>query len=113
VKELGTLLPFVLIAAVFWFFLIRPQRRRQLELLSTQRSLEVGDEVMLNAGIVGTVSALPDAGDFIDLEIATGVRLKVARGAVAKILTPDQELPGEAMLDPADPTDDPGQEPPR
>jgi preprotein translocase subunit YajC len=84
VEELAQLIPFVVIAAAFWFLLIRPQRRRQLELLATQRSLTIGDEVMLGAGIVGRVAEA--AEEFLQLEVSPGVRIKVARGAVARVL---------------------------
>lgn len=80
------LIPFAVIALLFWLLLIRPQRRRQLELLSTQRSLAVGDRVLLGAGIVGTVAGLPDDGEFLELDLAAGVRVTVARGAVARVL---------------------------
>ncbi len=84
---LEQLLPFVLIAAVFWFLLIRPQRKRQLALLTTQRGIEVGDEVLLGAGIVGTVAESGE--EFLQLELSPGVRMKVARAAVARVLTED------------------------
>lgn len=88
-QDLAGLLPFLLIAVAFWFLLIRPQRKRQLELMATQNSVAVGDEVLLAAGIVGRVSE--EAGEFLHLEISPGVRMRVARGAVARILRePDQ-----------------------
>ena len=90
--ELAQLLPFVLIAAVFWFLLIRPQRKRQMELMRTQRELEVGDEVLLGSGIVGRVAELPD-DEFLHLEVAPGVRIKALRGAIVRNLT---ERPGDA-----------------
>ncbi len=91
---LEQLLPFVLIAAVFWFLLIRPQRKRQLALLSTQRSIEIGDEVLLGAGIVGVVA---EAGEeFLQLEVSPGVRMKVARAAVARVLV--EQLPGDDQI---------------
>ena len=83
-QELAQLIPFVVIAAAFWFLLIRPQRRRQLELLATQRSIAVGDEVMLGAGIVGRVAEA--AEEYLQLEVAPGVRIQVARAAVARVL---------------------------
>jgi preprotein translocase subunit YajC len=100
VEGLAGLLPFILIALVFWLLLIRPQRKRQLELQRTQRGLEIGDEVMLGAGIVGTVAATDD--EFVELEVSPGVHLRVARGAVARVLTPQGYEPDEAVLDTGD-----------
>jgi len=78
-------LPFVLILAVFWLLILRPQQRRQRELRSLQSSLTTGNEVMLTSGIFGTVSSADD--DHVLVEIATGVTVKVARAAVAQVLT--------------------------
>jgi preprotein translocase subunit YajC len=103
VNDLAQLLPFVLIAAVFWFLLIRPQRKRQMELVRTQRGLEVGDEVLLGSGIAGRVAELPD-DEFLHLEIAPGVRVKALRGAVVRNLT---ERSG---VQPGEPTDHPSSE---
>jgi preprotein translocase subunit YajC len=99
VNELAQLLPFVLIAAVFWFLLIRPQRKRQTELVRTQRGLEVGDEVLLGSGIVGRVAELPD-DEFLHLEVSPGVRIKTLKGAVVRNLT---ERPGDHPGATADP----------
>ena len=100
-EGLASLLPFVLIAVVFWLLLIRPQRRRQMELARTQGNLEIGDEVMLGAGIVGRVASLDD-GEFVGLETSPGVRMRVARGAIVRVITPEA-----VDLDKADDSPDP------
>ena len=86
---LAGLAPFVLIAVVFWLLLIRPQRRRQQELAATQRGLEIGDEVMLGAGIIGRVAETEE--EYLQLEVQPGVHLKVARQAVVRVLRPEPE----------------------
>ncbi len=78
------LLPLLLIVVVFWFLLIRPQRRRQQELARTQRALAAGDEVMLGAGIYGTVRSVAD--DHVELEVSPGTTVRVARAAVVRVL---------------------------
>jgi len=96
VNGLEQVLPFVLIAVVFWFLLIRPQRRRQVELMNTQRRVHVGDEVLLGAGIVGIVESADE--EYLQLGISPGVRMKVARQSVVRILTenrPDGDLPDD------------------
>ena len=103
VKDLAGFLPFVLIALVFWFLIVRPQRRRQHDLASTQSSLGVGTEVMLGSGIFGTVASLDD--ETIRLELAPGTTVKVARQAVVKVL--DNPAYGEPEHD-IDPGTDPG-----
>ena len=73
-------LPLVGIVLLFWLFIIRPQSRRQKELRSMQSSLSVNDEVMLTSGVYATVREIED--DHVKVEIAEGVVIKVARGAV-------------------------------
>ena len=81
------LAPFIAIAAIFYLLLIRPQRKRQLEVQATQRAVTVGDEVLLGAGIFGRVAGESD--EFLELEISPGVHMKVARGAVVRVLRPE------------------------
>ena len=83
--SLAGLLPFVLILAVFWLLILRPQQRRQRELRALQSSLGVGSDVMLSSGIFGTVTSTND--DHVLVEIAPGVTIKVVRGAIAQVLT--------------------------
>jgi preprotein translocase subunit YajC len=83
VPELVSLLPLVGIALLFWLLIIRPASRRQKELSRMQASLEVGDEVMLTSGVYGTLRELDD--DQVRVEIADGVIIRVARGAVGTI----------------------------
>lgn len=87
--ELVSLLPLVAIALLFWLLLVRPASRRQKELSRMQASLKVGDEVMLTSGIFGTLRET-DA-DHVRVEIAEGVAVKVARGAVGTVVQPGLE----------------------
>ncbi len=113
VKGLEQLLPFVLIALVFWFMLIRPQRRRQSELARTQNALDVGDEVLLGAGILGNVASLGD--EYVQVEVSPGVQVKVARQAIIRVIKPS-ERPGDDVIESRDddvaPDDVPDDKPP-
>jgi preprotein translocase subunit YajC len=84
VQDLTPVLFFVGLALLFWLFLIRPQSRRQRELAHMQSTLEVGDDVMLTSGVYGTVRGLDD--DAARVEIAEGVTIRVARGAVGRVV---------------------------
>jgi preprotein translocase subunit YajC len=100
----------VLLAVAFWLLLIRPQRKRQQEVLATQRAVGVGDEVMTNAGFFGRVTAEvddPAAGDCLLLELAPGTEVKIARGAVLRVVEPVDEVEDldGAHTDPVAPTD--------
>ncbi|HET7388924.1 MAG TPA: preprotein translocase subunit YajC [Nocardioidaceae bacterium] len=82
--NLGAILPFVLIALVFWFLIVRPQRKRQQDMASTQASMTPGAEVMLGSGIYGRVTSLDE--ETLQLEVSPGTTVKVARRAVVRVL---------------------------
>jgi preprotein translocase YajC subunit len=65
--------------------LIRPQQKRVREQQALVRETEVGDEVMTSSGIYGIVTELED--DTLLIEVAEGIEMRMARGAVARILT--------------------------
>jgi preprotein translocase subunit YajC len=79
----GFLLPIILIA-VMYFLMIRPQMKRQKEHKAMLDKLAKGDEVITSGGIAGTVVGLSDA--FITVEVASGVQLRVQKGAIASVL---------------------------
>jgi preprotein translocase subunit YajC len=86
VQELASVLPLVGIALLFWFLMIRPAQRRQREVRRMQSSLAVGDEVMLSSGIYGVLRSLEDGR--VRVEVAPGVVVEVARGAVGAQVSP-------------------------
>ena len=75
-------LPLVLIFAAMYFLLLRPQRKRQKETANLQKSIAEGDEVVLNSGIYGFVSAVED--EWLWLDIADKVEIRIAKGSVAR-----------------------------
>ena len=78
------LLPLVLIFVVFYFLLIRPQAKRAKEHKAMVAALAVGDEVVTSGGILGKVT---EAGEqFLTVEVAEGVRVKVQRHTVSSVL---------------------------
>ena len=85
---------FVLLAAVFFFFVVRPQRRQVVAHRALVASLGVGDQIVTAGGLYGTIRALHD--DTVDVEIADGVVIKLARAAVARQAPPAAGDDGEA-----------------
>ncbi|HHW4680005.1 MAG TPA: preprotein translocase subunit YajC [Xylella taiwanensis] len=77
------LLPVILIA-VMYFSMIRPQMKRQKEYKSMMEHLGRGDEVITSGGIAGVVSEIGE--DFVTVEIAENVRVRVQKNAIAKVL---------------------------
>lgn len=78
------MLPILLMFAVLYFIMIRPQMKRQKEAKSMLETLAKGDEVVTVGGVLGKISKVGD--NYIDLEIAKGVEIQIERHAVAKTL---------------------------
>ena len=89
----------ILLFVVMWMILIRPQRQRQRQTDQMLASLTVDDEVVTAGGIYGRVTAL-EAKD-VWVEIAPGLTVKVARRAIAAIVSEDET--GEPEEPPEEP----------
>ena len=83
-NALVQLLPLVLIFVVFYFLLIRPQAKRAKEHKAMVAALAVGDEVVTSGGMLGKITETGD--QFLTVEIADGVRVKVQRHTVGTVL---------------------------
>lgn len=77
------LLPMLLIIAVFYILLIRPQQKRQRELQQTISELKTGDRIVTTGGIIGTITTVRDTSFLI--RSADKSILEIARSAVAGI----------------------------
>ncbi|MCW3475735.1 preprotein translocase subunit YajC [Limobrevibacterium gyesilva] len=86
VGSAGQFLPLVLIFAVFYFLLIRPQQQRQKEMKSMLAALKRGDRVVTGGGIVGVVQKTKD--NEIEVEIAPNVRVTVLRETISTVVNP-------------------------
>ena len=80
---LSPLFLFVLVGG-FYLLAVRPQKARLRAVQHTQASLAAGQQVMTTAGLYGTVVAVDD--EDVRLEVAPGVELRFARGAVARVV---------------------------
>ena len=74
----------LLLIAIMYFLLIRPQMKRNKEHRSMLEKLSVGDEVIAGGGIAGTVRAIGDS--FVTVEIADKVEVRVQKGAIGNVL---------------------------
>ncbi|WP_137176878.1 preprotein translocase subunit YajC [Roseomonas sp. AR75] len=82
------LLPLILIFAVFYFLLIRPQQKKMKDHREMLGKLKRNDRVITGGGIVGTISKVRDDSDEIEVEIAPGTRVTVLRGTITSVLQP-------------------------
>ncbi len=84
----GTILsfaPFIVIFVLFYFLLLRPQQTKNKQRKAMVDNLKKGERVMTTGGLLGTVTNL--SGDFLTLQIAEGVRVKVKRSYVEEVQT--------------------------
>jgi preprotein translocase subunit YajC len=81
---LGAFLPLIIIFAIFYFLLIRPQQRKSKQHKQVLASLKKGDRVVSSGGLHGVITGLTD--DVVTIEISPKVRVKVSRGYIAGII---------------------------
>jgi preprotein translocase subunit YajC len=93
----------VLMLAVMYVLMIRPQRQRQAQQQSMIDGASVGDDVLTTGGIYGTIAEVE--GDDIVVEIANGVTVHMTRRGIAAVLPPDAE-DDDAETDEADEVDE-------
>ena len=72
----------VVIFAIMYFFMIRPQQKKQKEIRNFQNSLQEGSKEVTGGGIYGTIKKVDIATGKIELEIAKGVVITVDKGSV-------------------------------
>jgi preprotein translocase subunit YajC len=87
----GALLPMIVVFAIFYFLVIRPQQKRQRKVQQDREAmlgaLKTGDKVVTSGGIYGTIVAVRD--DTVTLRIAEKVNIEVLRSAVAGLQSSD------------------------
>lgn len=77
-----TILMFALIIVVFYFFMIRPQAKRQKELKAFQDSLKKGDRVIIAGGVYGKISEIKE--EYAVVEVDDNVRVKVIKSTIIR-----------------------------
>jgi len=83
-STLMSMLPLLLMFAVLYFVMIRPQMKKQKEHRSMVDALAKGDEIVTAGGLLGKVSKIGDA--YLSVELAAGVEVQVQRQAVVQVL---------------------------
>ncbi len=101
--QLGSLLPIVLIVLAFWFLILRPARKRQVQAQRLQDQIAVGERVMLTSGIFGHVVEMDD--ETLQLEVAPGVVITALRPAVARLAPLAEEAGSTDTIDTTDTTE--------
>ncbi len=91
----------VVMVALMWLLVIRPQRRRTSELAEMTANLSVGDEIVTAGGMYGRIERMDS--DVLTVEIAPETSVRIARGAVTGVIRPeDEQEPAGAPIEPGD-----------
>ena len=77
----GTFIPLILLFAIFYFLLIRPQQKKAKMHRELLGALKVGDKVVTNGGLHGKITGIKET--VVTVEIAPKIRVKVSRGSIA------------------------------
>ncbi|MES0860833.1 preprotein translocase subunit YajC [Ruegeria sp. SCPT10] len=79
-------LPLILIFAIMYFLLIRPQQKKMKEHQAMVEAVRRGDQVVTQGGLIGKVSKVKEGENEIEVEIAEGVKVRVVKSTVAQVL---------------------------
>ncbi len=82
----GQFLPLILIFAIMYFLLIRPQQKRAKEHKAMVETLRRGDQVVTQGGIIGKVSHVREDGE-LEIEIAPNVKVRVIKSTIVQVLS--------------------------
>ena len=81
-NPLVTFLPLIAVFVVFYFFMIRPQVKKQKELSTYRNSLQKGDKIITTGGIYGKVAEVKD--NIVTVDVGSDIKLRVDKSAVLK-----------------------------
>ncbi|WP_341213870.1 preprotein translocase subunit YajC [uncultured Limimaricola sp.] len=84
-QGIESLIPLILIFAIMWFFLIRPQQKKLKEHQKMVAALRRGDQVITQGGLIGKVVKVRDDNNEVEVEIAQGVNVRVVRSTIATV----------------------------
>jgi preprotein translocase subunit YajC len=82
----GSFIPLILIFAIMYFLLIRPQQKKVKEHKAMVEALRRGDQVVTQGGIVGKVAKVREDGE-LEVEIAEGVKVRIVKATIAQVLS--------------------------
>ena len=84
-SAVASFLPLVLIFAIMYFLLIRPQQKRAKDLRAMVDALRRGDQVLTQGGIIGKVTKVNDDG-VLEVEIAEGVKVRILKHTIIQVM---------------------------
>lgn len=91
VDFISSFIPIILLIAIFWFLIFRPQQKRMKAHQAMLGAVKRGDTVVTNGGLVGKVTKAVD-GEDLEVEIAQGTKVKVVRSMIADVRTKSEPV---------------------
>jgi len=85
-QGLESFVPLILIFGIMYFLLIRPQQKKLKEHQAMVAALRRGDQVITQGGLVGKVTKVKDESNEVEVEIASGVNVRVIRSTIATVM---------------------------
>ena len=82
----ASFVPLILIFAIMWFLLIRPQQKKVKQHQAMVTALRRGDEVVTQGGVIGKVTKVKDDGE-VEVEIAPNVKVRVVKQTIAQVVS--------------------------
>ncbi|HKL44786.1 MAG: preprotein translocase subunit YajC [Pseudomonadota bacterium] len=92
-EALGQFIPLILIFAIMYFLLIRPQQKKLKEHKAMVEALRRGDQVVTQGGLIGKVAKVKD-GDEVEVDLSDGVRVRVVKSTIAQVLSKTEPAEG-------------------
>ncbi|MEL0285903.1 MAG: preprotein translocase subunit YajC, partial [Paracoccaceae bacterium] len=84
-EAFGQLVPLILIFAIMYFLLIRPQQKKAKEHQAMVKALRRGDQVVTQGGLIGKVAKVKEENE-LEVEIAEGVKVRVVQSTITQVL---------------------------
>ena len=85
-NQIGQFLPLILIFAIMYFLLIRPQQKKMKEHQTMVSNVRRGDQVVTQGGLIGKIAKVKDDNE-VEVELAEGVKVRVVKYTIAQVLT--------------------------
>lgn len=85
-NAIAQFIPLILIFAIMYFLLIRPQQKKMKQHQNMVSALRRGDQVVTQGGLIGKVTKVKEEGNEIEVEIAEGVKVRVVQNTIAQVL---------------------------
>ncbi|MEE9454966.1 MAG: preprotein translocase subunit YajC [Paracoccaceae bacterium] len=82
---IGSFVPIILIFAIMYFLMIRPQQKKMKEHRAMVEALRKGDQIITQGGMIGKVTKVKEDGE-VEVEIATGVKVRILKHTITQVL---------------------------